>query len=331
MSKVLCFGEILLRFSPAKSRIDFKNTSIPIFIGGAELNVAHALAKWDVSSAYCSAMPKNFISDDILDYLKSKNIDSSPIHFSGNRIGIYYLSQGADVKSSGIIFDRANSAFSELQLGMIDWKTIFKDVSWFHFSAIAASLTMSASDVCLEALQVASAMGVTISLDLNYRDKLWKYEYAPLDIMPRLAKYCNVIMGNMWSVEKLLGISSPIASSEGKTVDELRTASQESIAALKSTYPNLSTVAYTLRLGDSYSAVWSGDSETTFSKEHHIADAIDRVGSGDCFMGGVIYSTLNKFTAQDAIDFCAAAAVGKLYEKGDVTNKTVEEVKALIA
>ncbi len=330
MKKVLCFGELLLRFSPHAAGLDFNDSSMPVFIGGAELNVAHALAKWGIPTAYCTAMPQNFMSDYVLEYLQKKNIDPAPIHFSGERLGIYYLVQGADVKNQGVIFDRAHSSFAALQPGMINWKTVLKDVQWFHFSAIAASLTKNAADVCLEALRIASEMNISISVDLNYREKLWRYGYEPSAIMPQLVQFCDVIMGNMWSVEKLLAIASPIVSSEGKTIEELGAASNESIAALRMQFPKAKTIAYTLRLGEYYSAIWNNGEESFYSKKHAISNAVDRVGSGDCFMGGVIYAILNNLDGQDAISFCAAAAVNKLFEKGDVTNKTIEEVRQLI-
>src|SRR5690606_20683682 len=135
-----------------------------------------------------------------------KNIDTSAIHYSGSRVGLYYLQQGTDVKNSGVIFDRAGSSFAQLKKGMINWDEVFEGITWFHFSAIAAALSQSAAEVCEEALQAASSKGITISVDLNYRNKLWQYGKQPIEVMPGLVKYCNLVMGNLWAANVMLGI-----------------------------------------------------------------------------------------------------------------------------
>src|SRR5205814_9248602 len=145
--------------------------------------------------------------------LAENNIDTSAIHVSGNRIGVYYLPQGADLKHAGVIYDRAYSSFAELRPGMINWDEALEGCSWFHFSAISPGLNESVVAVCKEALQAASSKGLTISVDLNYRSKLWKYGSDPITIMHELVYYCDVIMGNLWSAESLLGIRSSIIDS----------------------------------------------------------------------------------------------------------------------
>jgi 2-dehydro-3-deoxygluconokinase len=173
MKKVFCFGELLLRYSPAFNRQWIEDASMPVFIGGAELNVATALAKWSIPTKYVTALPGHALSQEIIQELQHKNIDVSSVLFQGNRIGTYYLPQGADLKNAGVIYDRAGSSFGELQPGMIDWDTTLKDCDWFHFSAISPALNENVAAVCKEALEAASAMGLTISVDLNYRSKLW--------------------------------------------------------------------------------------------------------------------------------------------------------------
>ena len=207
---VFCFGEILLRMSPVLNRQWIQQASIPVYVGGAELNVASALAKWNVPVRYCSAMPDHYLSHEMMEELQTKNIDVSAVHLSGNRIGVYYLPQGADLKNAGVIYDRAYSSFAELKPGMINWDKALEGCTWFHFSAISPALNENAAAVCKEALQAASAKGLTVSVDLNYRAKLWQYGKKPAEIMPGLVEYCHIIMGNLWSVESLLGIQSPI-------------------------------------------------------------------------------------------------------------------------
>lgn len=202
--KVLCFGELLLRISPAPQVTDEKQPML-VFVGGAELNVATALAGWDVPVKYFTVLPDNFMSKHMINYLEYKGIFTSSIMYGGSRIGLYYLERGADLKGK-MVYDRENSSFSELKPGTIDWDSVFAGVSWFNFSAISPALNQNVADVCLEAVKEASKRGITISIDLNYRSRLWKYGKAPIDVIPAMAEYCDVIMGNIWSANTLLGI-----------------------------------------------------------------------------------------------------------------------------
>lgn len=306
------------------------DAAIPVYIGGAELNVATALSNWKVPVKYCSALPVNFLSQDIIEELEAKNIDTSPIHFSGNRIGVYYLQQGADLKKVDVIYDRSNSSFSELRTGMINWDEVLNDCSWFHFSAISPALSEETVAICLEALKAASAKGLTISIDLNYRSKLWQYGKKPEEMMPALLKYCHVVMGNIWAAESLLGIRSTILTSTGKSTEELIAGAVESMTNLQKNYPSVKTVAYTFRLEEMYFAAMLHNNEFYLSKEYLQKDAVDRVGSGDCFMAGLIYGIHNNNLSEDIINFSAAAAVGKMQEKGDATNQTIEDIKRKI-
>jgi 2-dehydro-3-deoxygluconokinase len=326
MNTVLCFGEILLRFSPLQNHDSFIQQHMPVFIGGAELNVAQALAQWNTPVAYCTAMPDNFLTESILQFIAKKKIDTTSVFKRGERMGVYYLAQGNDVKHYGAVFDRSNSSFATLQPGEINWKAIFKGKSWFHFSAIAASLSESTTTVCLEAVQAAKELGLTISIDLNYRSKLWNYGKHPTAVMPALVKYCDVIMGNLWSIESLLGILSPIKTSVGIANDVLIISAKQSMELVRQLYPLAKKIAYTFRLEESYFAVLQHPNGTNYSRVYEIRNVIDRVGSGDCFMAGLIYSMVHNESPQSIIDFAASAAVGKLYEKGDSTQQKIEQI-----
>jgi 2-dehydro-3-deoxygluconokinase len=193
-NKVFCFGEILLHYAPPVAANYIDSHQMPFYLGGAELNVATALANWNIPVKYGTAMPSHFLTDQIIAHLSKKNIDSSAIQFSGNRIGCFYLETGLDMKNAAVVYDRAHSSFAELKKGSIDWKEVLKDVNWFHFSAISASLTQNATDVCMEALIAATELGIPISVDLNYRAKLWQYGKTPIEVMSQLVKYCTVLM-----------------------------------------------------------------------------------------------------------------------------------------
>lgn len=333
MSKTLCFGELLLRLSPSAEGDWLQQHMLPAFVGGAEANVATALALWDQPVGYCTALPDNFLSKQLSAYLQKKNIDTSSIHYSGNRVGVYYLQQGTDVKNSGVVFDRTGSSFSQLQKGMIDWDKVFDGITWFHFSAIAASLTISASEVCEEALQAASSKGITISLDLNYRNKLWQYGKQPIDIMPQLAAYCDVVMGNLWSANVMLGI--PLDDSLIKT-DSKKTYFEQAVntsKAIQERFPKVKTVANTFRFDRNegiqyYTALYNG--ELFVSAEYSSDKVLDKVGSGDCFMAGLICGMSNGHATQQTLDFATAAAYNKLFIKGDTTNQTVNDINSTI-
>ena len=327
---VFCFGELLLRMSPSLGRRWIRESVMPVYVGGAELNVASALSNWKVPAKYCTALPVNYLSEEVIEEIKEKGIDVSAIQLMGNRIGSYYLPQGADLKNAGVIYDRAYSSFAELTPGVINWEEALEGCSWFHFSAISPALNNNVAAVCREALYYASQKGITISIDLNYRSKLWQYGKKPTQVMPELVNYCSVIMGNVWAVESLLGIPSPIESSGGKTREELIDAAGKTMLELHRQYKQASSFALTYRLDKDYWAVLQHGKEMAVSRQFSIGDVVDRVGSGDCFMGGLIYGLYNQKSPQEVIDYAAAAAVGKLKEKGDATRQSEEDVLKLL-
>lgn len=325
-NKVCCFGELLLRFTPDAQGQWLKNRQMGVFVGGAELNVAQALSKWNIPAKYCSALPDHEITHHILASLAQKNTDISSVLLTGERIGSYYLTGGTDIKTGGVIYDRAHSSFSLLKPGDIDWDKVFSNCNWFHFSAISPALNANAALVCKEAVEAAVKKGITISVDLNYRAKLWQYGVMPYLVMPEIVQHCHVIMGNMWAVEKLLGLPSPLESSIGKSKEELIEAAEQSILQVKKEYPKAHTLSYTFRLEKEYFGLLHHNNEMSSSGVHTIGKVIDKVGSGDCFMAALIYGLLHQHANEEIINYAAAAAVGKLYELGDATEQTVEQV-----
>ena len=326
-SKVFCFGEILLHYAPPSGTNYLDSHQMPFYLGGAELNVATALAKWDMPVKYGTAMPAHFLTNTIISDLTKKNIDTSAIQFSGHRIGCFYLATGLDMKSAGVVYDRENSSFASIQKGSIDWKEVLKDVHWFHFSAISAALTQNATDVCEEALIAATELGIPISVDLNYRAKLWQYGKTPIEVMTRLVKYCTVLMGNLWAVEDMLGIASSIQSSVGCSDEQLTVAANNSLLKLKEQYPMLNTMAYTFRLAETYFGIMFNKNNFYKSPTYNLNEVKNIVGTGDCFMAGLIYGIGQQHTPEEIINFAAAAAVGKLYELGDATEQSLEQIK----
>jgi len=328
MGSILCFGEILLRLSPVLHGEWLQQNTMSAFVGGAELNVAAALANWNMPVMYCSAMPQNFLSEEIIAYLQHRKINTSAFHFGGSRIGIYYLPQGSDLKHTGVIYDRAHSSFADLRPGMIDWNKALENVSWFHFSAISPALSEAAADVCEEALKAASAKKITISIDLNYRAKLWQFGKKPVEVMPSLVKYCDVIMGNVWSANTLLGIHADEDIHNNTLKDAYLNHSLKTSLEIQQKFPKCTAVANTFRFDFKeqgiryFSALYQNGNQ--LSSPEFFADTItDKVGSGDCFMAGLIYGLYKHHTQQQIIDFAASAAFGKLFETGDSTSQDV--------
>lgn len=327
MGKVLCFGELLLRFSPQLAGVWIEQSTMPVFIGGAELNVATALARWNVPVSYCTALPPHYLSDELIEAVSKKGIKTDTIQQSGNRVGTYYLPQGSDMKAAGVIYDRAHSSFWDLHPGQLDWDSILEGVSWLSLSAISPALNERVAAVCKEGAEAAARKGITVCIDLNYRAKLWQYGKNPHEIMPQLVQHCDVVMGNIWAAETLLGLPATIADSKGKTKAELIDAAGKSMKALHLAYPKVSRIAYTFRLPETYFGILQHGPERVFSKEHLLHNIVDSVGSGDCFMAGLLYGLYKKNKPQDVIDFAASAAYTKLFIKGDATTASVDDIK----
>ena len=334
--KILCFGEILIRFSPDADGQWLKKSNVFACPAGSEANVAANLAVWNQPSAYLTAMPDNFLSSHVKNYLADINVDVSNIFFTGDRLGIYYLPKGKDIKNAGLIYDRAGSAFSTLQPGMIDWHSILENADWLHFSAITPALCYNLADVLKEAFEIAASKSIPISVDLNFRSLLWKYGKKPPEVMPELIQYCDVVMGNIWAAENLLGVSidkNSITANAGKQA-YLQQALQTSIT-IAERFPKVKTVANTFRFDNGangikyYGTLYRGQ-QLLVSNEYNAEKIIDKVGSGDCFMAGLVYGMINNFSAQQTLDFAAAAAFLKLFIETDITKNSAEEIKNFI-
>lgn len=332
MGKVLCFGELLLRLSPDSSGNWLINKSLPVYPAGSEANVATALALWNVPVKYITVLPENFVGAQLQMFLQQKHIDTSEILFTGNRLGVYYLAEGLDIKNAGVIYDREQSSFSKLKAGMIDWQKAFEDVSWFHFSAICPALNENVAELCLEALQIASSKKITISIDLNYRAKLWQYGKAPFEVMPELAKYCNVIFGNIWAAEKMLNISANVA--ENSNDFSFKMQARKTSEEIMKQYPKCKSVINTFRFNKEnnlcYYATLFYKNELFVSNVYQGNNTLDNVGTGDCCMAGIIKGMYEKWEPKRIVDFAAAAAFKQAFIKGDFTTSSIEEVNSII-
>lgn len=331
MAKVCCFGELLVRFSPVSAGGWLRQASMPVFVGGAELNVATALATWAIPVRYSTVLPTHSLADDIVEYVAHKGIDPSGIARFGERIGSYYLPQGTDLKHGGVIYDRAHSAFSELAPGKVDWDTILADVSWLHVSAITPALTANVAAACLELVATAAAKGITVSIDLNHRARLWQYGVSPLNVMPAIVAHCQVVMGNIWAANALLGIPVDAHIHEKGTQADYVAHALDTSRAIQARFPACRVVANTFRFdteptGLRYYTTLYTQGQQYVSPEQTTNSVVDRVGSGDCFMAGLIYGLYRQQDPQQVVNFAAAAAFGKLQELGDATSQTVADI-----
>ncbi len=332
---ILTFGELLLRIALDAKRDWLKKKHFPFFIGGAELNVATALALWGLPTRHFTAMPDNYMCRELVLMLQQQNIDTSQIHYDGKRLGIFYLTSGQDMKHDAVIYDRSGSSFAELRPGIVDWDAVLMGVSWFHFSAICPAISQHTADLCEEVLKVASAKGITISIDLNYRSKLWKYGKLPSQVMPPLVKYCDIIMGNLWAADIMLGLSSATGIDESeKKAGYLRRANLLS-AKIMQQFPNCRMVANTFRFDNdgliNYYTTLYTTGNFYQSAAYQSNSITNKVGSGDCFMAGLIYGVYTNLPAQQTLAYATAAAFTKLFIPGDATTATVDEInKAII-
>lgn len=330
--KVLSFGELLLRICPDVEGDWLRQNNLSFYVGGAEANVATALALWDIPSAYLSAAPDNLVSQQIARYLEQYGIDATKMLYRGERLGLYFLTKGKDLKNAGVIYDRNYSSFSQLQPGIIDWDNVLKDVSWFNFSAISPAINANVAAVCKEALEAASKKNVIISVDLNYRAKLWQYGKQPHEVMPELIQYCDMVMGNIWAAEKMLGIPVDKAINEKSTKQQYVDHALKTSEAIQHKFSKVKTVANTFRFdhkqtGIQYYTALYHDKKLSVSQEYFAENIVDKVGSGDCFMAGLIYGLYNNLPAVEILEFATAAAFQKLFIAGDATNKTVKQIQ----
>lgn len=335
MKKVVTFGEIMLRLTPPSLKRFSQANSFDVIYGGGESNVAVSLANYGVPVDFVTRLPKNDIGQCALMEMRKRNVGTDHIIYGGDRLGIYFLEIGAVSRGSKVVYDRAHSAMSEIQAGMIDWEEVFKDAGWFHWTGITPAISQGAADACLEAIQTANKMGVTVSTDLNYRKKLWKYGKAPGDIMPALVEGCDIILGNEEDAEKHFGLHPEgLDVTAGHEVDAKSYLSV--LQQLMEMFPRAKKVITTLRgsLSASHNT-WSGvlyDGNTLFeAPTYQITHIVDRVGGGDSFMGGLIYGLLQyPDDDQKALDFAVAASCLKHTIYGDANLATIDEVEKLM-
>ncbi|OYX15066.1 MAG: 2-dehydro-3-deoxygluconokinase [Algoriphagus sp. 32-45-6] len=316
MKKIVTLGEVMLRLSPPDHQRFVQARQLDLEFGGSEANVGAALAYWGMDVAHVTAFPSHELGWAAAASLRKIGINTKFIPFSPGRLGVYFLENGAIHRSSQIIYDRADSAFAQLDPGSLDWDEILDGADWLHWSGITPALSANCAAITLEALQKANQKGITVSGDLNYRSNLWQYGKAPHEIMPALMQLTQVMIAGVRDFNQCLQ----------KDFSKFKDVRKYAFDA----FPNLTHLVKTTR--DSISSshnIMSGGlytaSESYISKSYDIQPIVDRVGTGDAFGGGLIYGLLH-MNPQDAIEFAMAAGALKHTIPGDLLLCTLDEV-----
>ena len=329
---VVTFGEVMLRLAAPDGTRLAGARALDATYGGGEANVAASLAAFGVPARFVSRVPANDLGEGAIRFLRSLGVDTSGIAVEAGRLGTYYLEPGAAQRASRVVYDRANSCIARAGAGAYDWASLLQGARWVHTSGITPALSAAAAEATLAAVRAARAAGASVSVDLNFRAKLWSWGAAAGEVMAGIVAEADVLIGNEEDAEKVFGIHAPGSSVADGRVDP---AGYASVAAqLADRFPQLRTIAFTQRGSISASEnTWSGVLWTPASfhvaKSYRIAPIVDRVGAGDAFAAGLIYALLDGRPLQAALEFAVAASCLKHSIRGDVNQVSVAEVDAL--
>jgi 2-dehydro-3-deoxygluconokinase len=330
--KTVTFGEIMLRLSsPGHTRL-FQTPALEATFGGGEANVAVSLAHFGLDTSFISALPEGPVGDAAIAELRRFGVDTSRIIRGGERLGIYFLETGANQRASRVIYDRAGSSIATAKPSDFDWERLLEGASWLHITGITPAISATAAELSLELLKQAGERGITVSCDLNYRKKLWKYGKSAPEVMGELIRLVDVAIANEEDCQKSLGISIDVDVTSGELeVDSYRRLGKKVL----DTYPNLSKVAITLREAKSadsngWSAVLALRDGFHVSRRYEIQDIVDRVGGGDSFAAGLIYGLQRLGSDPEALEFAVAASCLKHSIPGDFNLVSVAEVEQLL-
>ncbi|GAB4492704.1 MAG: sugar kinase [Saprospiraceae bacterium] len=323
--QTLCFGEIMLRLSPSGAQRFVQAQQFEAVFGGSEANVAVSLAQFGVPVAYLTRVPDSELGCAALDAVARFGVKTEFSVRGGERLGLYFLEQGVGRRASKVIYDRAGSGMATLAPGMIDWHAALERTSWLHWSGITPALSQSAADALLEGLKTARERGIRISCDLNFRANLWKYGKTSAEVMPPLVALTDVLLGD----ETSFGICLRSNISDNADAGIL-------LEAVKAAFPHLKHLAMTRREGfsashNSYQGLLYDGQKLFFSKKYDLPDILDRIGTGDAFMAGLILGLQkNEADLQETVEFATAAAALKHYIAGDFNLCSEAEVRALM-
>ncbi len=327
--KVVTFGEIMLRLAPEGYYRFVQADTFGATYGGGEANVAVSLANYGLDAKFVTKLPSHEIGQAAVNALRRYGVDTSFIARGGSRVGIYFLEKGASQRPSKVIYDRAGSSIATASPEDFDWKAIFEGADWFHFTGITPALNDQVAAICLEACKAAKEAGVTISCDLNYRNKLWSKAKAG-EVMGQLCQYVDVCIANEEDAADVFGIK---AADTDVTAGEVNQEGYKDVARQLAERFGFTKVAITLRESlsandNNWSAMLYDGTQYYFSKKYKM-HIVDRVGGGDSFGGGLICAILNDCQPQATIEFAVAASCLKHSIEGDMNMVSMDEVLKL--
>jgi 2-dehydro-3-deoxygluconokinase len=332
MTRVVTFGEVMLRLkAPGYERL-FQSSLLEATFGGAEANVAASLAQFGVDTRFVSAIPANNVGDACVAQLRSFGVDTTMIRRQGDRLGIYFLENGANQRPSRVTYDRAGSSISTAKVADFDFDAIFDGADWFHISGVTPAISAAAAEVTIAAAKAARAKGITVSCDYNYRKNLWRYGKKAPEVMRELVSHATVGIANEEDCQKALGIDVNVKVEAGALEADQYCGLAERVLT---EFPNLERQVITLRESHSadhngWSAVLHTRKQFLASKRYEITDIVDRVGGGDSFAAGLIYGLRAYRDDQKALEFAAAASCLKHSILGDINRVSVAEVEGLM-
>ena len=328
-NKVVTFGELMMRLNPEGYLRFVQAQKLVMSFGGGEANVAVSLANYGMDAAFVTKLPDNPFGVSGRNELRKYGVDTSGIVFGGPRMGIYFVEKGASQRASKVVYDRAGSSIALAKRSDFDWKKILAGATWFHFTGITPALGGELPAICLDALKYCKAHKITVSCDLNYRAKLWTKAQA-CECMSKLVKYVDVLIANEADAADVFGIVGEGSDVESGKLDK---AGYVSVAQQLVKRFGCKKVAITLRTSlSAFDNKWAGmlyDGKRAFFSKEYDVHIVDRVGGGDSFGGGLIYSLANGAKAQEAIDFAVAASCLKHSVELDFNHMSVAEVEAL--
>ncbi len=328
-NKIITFGELMLRLAPEGYLRFVQSDKFEATFGGAEANVAVSLANYGEDVAFVTKLPAHEIGQMAVNSLRKFGVDTTKIVHGGNRVGIYYCEKGASQRPSKVIYDRAGAAIAEAVSCDFDWKSILDGAKWFHVTGITPALSKNAAEITIEACKTAKELGITVSTDLNYRKKLWTKEEARAT-MTEVCKYVDYCIANEEDAKDVFGIEAENTDIES---GKLNREGYISVAKQLTETFGFKGVAITLRESlsandNKWSAMLYTDGEAYFSRKYDM-HIVDRVGGGDSFGAGLIYSIVNGFDKQKTIEFAVAASCLKHSIEGDYNMVSVAEVESL--
>lgn len=325
MAKLVTFGEIMMRLSPPGKKRFRQTESFDVIYGGSEANVSAALAAWGQKSMHVTAFPDNEIGCAASGYFTAFEVDMTACLFKSERLGIYFVENGAMARSAHVVYDRGHSSFASINENSFDWERILAGASWFHWTGITPALSEGAAKSLAKALDVAVAKGLTVSADINYRANLWQWGAPPQAVMPALIGKSNIVVASENDTKNSCGIIAAENEDAFESVSRQLTERFPSIAATLTTEREQISASQNRLYARMYRKGFLYQTPV-----YELANIVERIGSGDAFMAGFIFGGLQGYAWEDCLQYGVASAVVKHSIEGDINCCRIEDVRQVM-